>query len=186
MGIRITEREEEIFKIISKSGAISRKMLTEDYNMDRRRIDKLTKEGYFERHHDTEKEGKKHKNRYSYSFGEVGKEYAMEQGYCFRTQGYNGYQHNLKVEKEVKKLIIEKEIEVNKILNEKEQEVVFRDEIKQAEEEKIDFRVNDLAYWDNEGKLHSLEIENNYGKKLINQHKRYAEKVLGVKYEFTK
>lgn len=54
MAIRITDREKEIFKIISKSGAISRKMLMEDYNMDRRRIDKLEKEGYFEKHKDTE------------------------------------------------------------------------------------------------------------------------------------
>lgn len=103
-----------------------------------------------------------------------------------RTQGFNGYQHNLKVEKEVKKLIVEEKIEVNHILNEKEQEVVFSREIEEARNQEVDFRINDLAYWDNQGEFHSVEIEHKYGKKLIEQHRNYAEKVLGVKYESIK
>ena len=34
MAIKLTERDIEIFKIISKTGSISRGMLEEDFNMD--------------------------------------------------------------------------------------------------------------------------------------------------------
>ena len=186
MALKITKREENIFQIISKVGAITRKMLVEEFGMDRRRITKLEKEGFFKKHTDTEKEGKRLKNKYVYSFGTTGKAYAKEKGYCIVTEGYNGYKHNLKAEKAVKELLFEKNIPIDKILNEKEQELIFKNEIRNARRNKVNFRVNDIAYWDNQGNLHSLEIENNYRKSLIEQHSNYATQVLNVEYEYIK
>ena len=186
MSLKITKREEIIFQIISKVGAITRKMLVEDFGVDRRRINKLEKEGFFKKHTDKEKEGNRFKNVHAYSFGNSGKKYAKEQGYCIVTEGFNGYKHNLKAEKAVKELIVEKKISIQNILNEKEQELIFKNEIRNARRNKVNFRVNDIAYWDNEGNLHSLEIENNYRKSLIQQHSNYATQVLNVDYEYIK
>lgn len=186
MGLKITKREEIIFQIVSKVGAITRQMLVEEFGLDRRRINKLEKENFLKKHTDKEKEDNRFKNKHSYSFGNKGKDYAKEQGYCIITQGFNGYKHNLKAEKAVKELIVEKEIPITNILNEKEQELIFKNEIRSARRNKVNFRINDIAYWDNQGNLHSLEIENNYRKGLIEQHSNYATKVLNVEYEYIK
>ena len=186
MALKITKREEIIFQIISKVGATSRKMLVEEFGLDRRRISRLEKEGFLKKHTDKEREGKRFKNRHSYSFGNSGKKYAKEKGYCIITQGFNGYKHNLKAEQIVKELLIEKGIPINNILNEKEQELIFKNEIRNAKKNKVDFKVNDIAYWDKQGNLHSIEIENNYRKSLIEQHSNYATQVLNVEYEYIK
>ena len=81
---------------------------------------------------------------------------------------------------------MKKKISIQNILNEKEQELIFKNEIRNARRNKVNFRVNDIAYWDNEGNLHSLEIENNYRKSLIQQHSNYATQVLNVDYEYIK
>ena len=70
MAIKLTERDIEIFKIISKTGSISRGMLEEDFNMERRSIYRLTKgdDPYLKIHNTPTKKGKKIVNRYTYSF----------------------------------------------------------------------------------------------------------------------
>ena len=83
-------------------------------------------------------------------------------------------------------LLNKKNIDIKNILNEKEQKKFFRKELYQARKNKIDFAINDIAYYDKTGQLHSIEIETDYRKSLIKKHKNYAVKVLGVKYESIK
>lgn len=49
----------------------------------------------------------------------------------------------------------------------------------------IDFRINDIAYW-TDGNLHSIQVETGFSLGLRLQHRRYAEEVLNVEYEFIK
>ena len=189
MAIKLTERDINIFKIISKTGSISRKMLDEVFNMERRSIYRLTKgdDAFLKVHNTPTKKGKKIVNRYTYSFTEKGAEYAIEQGFCKAIQGFNGYEHSLQSEKTIKELL-DSGIDVANIYNEKEQERIFKDQIKKMREEDqakrrkdSSFAVVDFAYYEDD-RLNLIEIETkNYRPKLRKQHSTYA-KHLGGNY----
>ncbi|MCI5630243.1 MAG: hypothetical protein MR346_11555 [Clostridium sp.] len=190
MAIKLTERDIEIFKIISKTGSISRGMLEEDFNMERRSIYRLTKgaDPYLKIHNTPTKNGKKIVNRYTYSFATKGAEFAVNNNFCKYIQGFNGYEHSLQAERTIKQLL-DDGISVDKILNEKEQEHEFRKEIKKMKDEDMvkhrkqsSFAVVDFAYYDSDNKLNLIEIETkNYRPGLKRQHSNYA-KNLGGKY----
>lgn len=191
MAIKLTTRDLEVFKIISKVGSISRYMLEKDFNMERRTIYRYLKgdDPLLKVHNTPTKQGKKIVNRYTYSFTEKGAKIAIELGYCRHVQGFNGYEHSLQAERTIKELL-EKGIDVSEILNEKEQEHRFREEIKAMEnQDKVknrkesSFAVCDFAYYDKDNQLNIIEIETkNYRPRLRLQHKNYA-KNLGAKYE---
>lgn len=188
MAIKLTDRDIEIFKIISKTGSISRGMLENDFKMERRSIYRLTKgdDPFLKVHNTPVKKGKKVVNRYTYSFAEKGAKYAIENRFCTHVQGFNGYEHSLQAEKTIKELL-DKDIDVSKILNEKEQEHKFRDTIRKMKEEdnvkrrkQSSFAVVDFAYYDNDDKLNLIEIETkNYRPGLRKQHANYAKKIGG-------
>lgn len=190
MAIKLTNRDLEIFKIISKVGSISRGMLEDDFGMERRSIYRLTKgeNPYLKIHNTPTKKGKKIVNRYTYSFAPKGAEVAINSGFCKYIQGFNGYEHSLQAERTIKDLI-DSGIEVSEILNEKEQEHRFREEIKlMTEHDKVknrkesSYAVCDFAYYDKDNKLNVIEIETkNYRTRLKMQHRNYA-KNLGAKY----
>lgn len=187
MAIKLTERDINIFKIVSKVGSISRGMLDEDFKMERRSIYRLTKgeDAFLKVHNTPQKSGKKIVNRYTYSFTEVGAKYAIENGLCKAVQGFNGYEHSLQSEKTIKELL-DSGIDVANIYNEKEQEIIFRNEIKkmkdqdQAKRRKdSSFAVVDFAYYEGD-KLNLIEIETkNYRPKLRKQHSTYAKNLGG-------
>lgn len=195
MAIRLTERDISIFNIISKVGSISRAMLDEEFNMDRRSIYRLTKgdDAFLKVNNTPTKKGKKIVNRYTYSFTEVGAKYAIENNLCTAIQGFNGYDHSLQSERTVKQLL-DKGIPVSKIYNEKEQEIVFKKEIKKMREDdkannrkESSFAIVDFTYYEDD-KLQLIEIETeNYRAKLKRQHSTYAKNLGGnyttIKYK---
>ena len=123
------------------------------------------------------------KDLYSYSLDVKGIEIALERNFCTEVQGFNGYKHTEYMQKVVDDLLNNKNIPVQDIFNEKEQLKKFKKQIYNAYQNKIKFAVNDIAYFDSNNNLHSIEIETDYRKNLITKHRNYAEKVLGVKYE---
>lgn len=182
--MKILHREQLFFQIISKCGGITKKFLNEN-NMNDKRIRQLENEGYLERKKFQKNVNGKLENRYAYAPGKKGKEYIEKKGYASEIQYFNGYEHQEKSEKALKSLL-ENGIEVKNIFSEVEQTKKFHKEISNARKSGLNFKINDFAYVDNGGNLHSLEIENNYSNKLISKHKNYAENVLGVKYEYIK
>lgn len=196
MAIKLTDRDIKIFKIIAKTGSISRGMLEDDFGMERRSIYRLTKgeDPFLKIHNTPAKKGKKVVNRYTYSFADKGAKYAIENGFCTHIQGFNGYEHSLQAERTIKELL-EEGVSVEKILNEKEQEHVFRKEIKAMKDndkvkhrKQSSFAVVDFAYFDNDNKLNLIEIETkNYRPGLKMQHSNYAKNLGGsyktIRYE---
>lgn len=191
MAIKLTDRDIKIFKIIAKTGSISRGMLEDDFGMERRSIYRLTKgeDPFLKIHNTPQKKGKKIVNRYTYSFADKGAKYAIESGFCTHVQGFNGYEHSLQAEKTINELL-KQGIDVSQILNEKEQEHRFRKEIKAMEDadkaknrKESSFAVCDFAFYDKDKKLNIIEIETkNYRPRLKLQHENYA-KNLGGKYK---
>ena len=183
LAIKLTERDINIFKIISKTGSISRVMLEEDFNMERRSIYRLTKgdDAFLKVHNTPGRKGKKVVNRYTYSFTDVGAKYAIDNGFCKAVQGFNGYEHSLQSERTIKELL-DSGLEVSDIYNEKEQEIIFKDEIKKMKDtDKVkkrkdsSFAVVDFAYYKDD-KLNLIEIETkNYRPRLRKQHSTYAK-----------
>lgn len=184
MAIKLTERDINIFKIISKCGSISRKMLNDDFEMERRSIYRLTKgdDAFLKIHNTPIKQGKKIVNQYTYSFTEKGAEYAIENGFCKCVQGFNGYEHSLQAEQTIKELL-DSGLDVSSIYNEKEQEIIFKDEIKKMKDadrvkkrKDSSFAVVDFAYYNEDNKLNLIEIETkNYRPHLRKQHSTYAK-----------
>ena len=123
------------------------------------------------------------KDLYSYSLDSIGIEIVIQRGFCTEIQPFNGYRHSEHMQKVVDDLLNNKNIPIQDIFNEKEQLKKFKKQIYNAYQNKIKFAVNDIAYFDSNNNLHSIEIETDYRKNLITKHRNYAEKVLGVKYE---
>ena len=123
------------------------------------------------------------KDLYSYSLDSIGIEIVIQRGFCTEIQPFNGYRHSEHMQKVVDDLLNNKNIPVEDIFNEKEQLKKFKKQIYNAYQNKIKFAVNDIAYFDSNNNVHSIEIETDYRKNLITKHRNYAEKVLGVKYE---
>ena len=136
-------------------------------------------------HRDESVKNKKNrvKDLYSYSLDSIGIEIVIQRGFCTEIQPFNGYRHSEHMQKVVDDLLNNKNIPVEDIFNEKEQLKKFKKQIYNAYQNKIKFAVNDIAYFDSNNNLHSIEIETDYRKNLITKHRNYAEKVLGVKYE---
>ena len=136
-------------------------------------------------HRDESVKNKKNrvKDLYSYSLDSIGIEIVIQRGFCTEIQPFNGYRHSEHMQKVVDDLLNNKNIPIQDIFNEKEQLKKFKKQIYNAYKNKIKFAVNDIAYFDSNNNLHSIEIETDYRKNLITKHRNYAEKVLGVKYE---
>jgi len=170
-------------QIASKADAISYAMATEDLGIDRRRLSKLVKEGYFKKNNSPTKGGNHGRtvvNRYSYSLDTKGLEYSMDNGFAKAFGGFNGYEHLLKMEKQVKELI-DDGISLSDIKNSKELEIIYSKEIGQARRHKeFKFSVCDLAVMTNdEVVIYEIETEN-YRGQLKMQHKNFATKIAKV------
>ena len=184
--VRLRESDLLLLKVICVGGAA-----TENYSnnlVGDRRVRTLIKKGILKKNKPFYDESRKNRNGHlkklnSLSLDTKGAEEVIKRGFCTKLQGFNGYIHTEQTEKIVEDLLTNKNIPVEKIFNEKEQEDMFKHQIYQAEAEGIDFAINDIAYYDLEDNLHSLEIETNYKKELVIKHKNYAEKVLNVRYE---
>ena len=173
--LQLKEKEILLLKNMTVTGSCTQTLIRE--NIGEKRLRYLCNIGLFqkEKPHKKEVDGKI-VNRHSYSLGPVGQKFVLDQEYCFKIQGHNGYEHTEKMEKVVKELIVDKNIDIKNIYNEKEQLVIFKKEISKAKREKIDFRVNDIAYLNEEDRWESIEISTkNYGKKLKQKHKNYSE-----------
>lgn len=182
--MRLTEKDILAIKIASKADAVSYGMLTDEIGIDRRRIAKLVKEGYFKKHNTPTKGGKHGRtvvNRYSYSLDTKGLEYARDNGYAKAFGGFNGYDHLLKMEKHVKGLV-EDGIELSDMKNSKELEIIYSKEIGKAKRSKdFKFAVCDLAVMSSDNGVIIYEIETeNYRGSLKAQHKNFATKIAGV------
>lgn len=122
-------------------------------------------------------------NRHWYTLGEEGQKFALEQNFCKKLQGANGYIHAEKMERVVEDLLINKKISIQNIFNEKDQKNLFKKELRELRNSKTKYHINDIAYKDELGNWNSVEIvTGNYGKKLLKKHKAFAE-AIGAKYQ---
>lgn len=179
--IQLKEKELLLIKNMTVTGSCTQTLIREHIGEKRLRL--LCDKGIFHREkpHKIEVDGKL-SNRYAYSLGLSGQKFALEQGYCFKIQGHNGYEHTQKMERVVEDLLKNQEISIKNIYNEKEQLEIFKKEIYQARRHKVDFRVNDIAYKTEDGIWESVEITtSNYGPKLNRKHEQYAV-VIGANY----
>lgn len=181
---RLSAEDIDLLKNISVTGAV-----TYDFAISKikpRRLRGLVETGILKKNkpfRDESQKGKKIKNLFSYSLGEAGIEVVLKRHFCSEIQGYNGYRHTECMQKIVDDLLNNKNIGIENIFNEKEQIKKFKSKISKATRKGIEFAVNDIAYYDTDNKLHSVEIVTDYRSKLINKHKNYARQVLRVKYE---
>lgn len=175
------DREILLSKNMTVTGSCTQTLIRE--KIGEKRLRYLCDIGFFqkEKTHKKEIDGKI-VNRYCYGLGPIGQKFVLDQGYCFKIQGHNGYEHTEKMERFVEKLIIDKKVDIENIYNEKEQLIIFKKEIAKARREKIDFRINDIAYKNEKDQWESIEISTkNYGKKLKQKHKNYAN-VINANY----
>lgn len=136
--MRLTKKDILAIKIASKADAISYALATEEIGIDRRRIAKLVKEGYLNKHNAPTKGGAHGRtvvNRYAYSLGEKGLEYAKNNNFAKAYGGFNGYEHLLKMERKVKELI-DNGVEITNIKNSKELEIIYSKPIGSAKRSK--------------------------------------------------
>lgn len=179
--LNLSEDEILIIKNITKAGSCTYSFIREV--VGEKRLRKLCNSGILkkEKPYRIELDGKI-VNRHCYGLGDTGGKFALEQGFCSQLQGHNGYVHAEKMQKVVKELIVDKGIDIKDIYNEKEQKIIFKDKISKAKRDKVDFRVNDLAYKNSDNNWESVEITTkNYGKKLKKKHSNYA-KVINANY----
>lgn len=103
-------------------------------------------------------------------------------------QRHTGIGHLEKAEQYVWEQVKEQGTKIENILNESHQREYFREEIAEAEKKNIDFLVCDFVIINEETQeiKEVMEIENNYGKDLIQKHKNYAIRVLGQTYQCKK
>lgn len=181
----ISLKQKEIFLIQNMciTGANTKTFLLE--HIGEKRIRNLCNLGIFEKipkPHRTEDEEGKIVNRYYFTLGEQGKKFALEEGYCNKLQGANGYVHAEKMERVVNDLLVNKGISIKNIYNEKDQKSVFKKELRELRNSKTKYHINDIAYKDENGNWNSIEIvTSNYGKKLLKKHEAYAN-AIGASY----
>lgn len=181
--MRLTEKDILAMKIACKADAISHGMITEEIGIDRRRVAKLVKEGYFKKNNSPTKGGKYGRtvvNRYSYSLNEKGLEYSKNEGFAKAYGGFNGYEHLLKAEKVVKEFL-DNGIKISDIKNSKELEIIYSKDMGQAKRsKKTNYSVCDLAVIDGKN-VTMYEVETkNYRAKLKAQHKNFAINIAKV------
>lgn len=186
---RLSSKDLDLLKNISVTGGA-----TFDFAADKvgaRRVRRLIELDILKKnkpHRDDSVKNKKGrvKDLNSVSLSSKGMEIVLERNFCFEIQNFNGYRHTEFTQNVVDKLLNVQGIAIENILNEKEQKVRFKKEIWKARRQGLDIAVNDIAFYDNNNKLHSVEIETDYRNKLIKKHKNYANYVLNVKYEYFK
>ena len=179
--LQLKQKEISLLKNMSVTGSCTQTLIRE--KIGEKRLRYLCNAGIFtrEKPHKKEIDGKI-VNRYAYSLGDIGQKFVLDNEFCFKIQGHNGYAHTEKMERVVEDLIENQKIDIKNIYNEKEQLDIFKKEIYQAKKDKIDFRVNDIAYKNKNDTWESVEITtSNYGKKLNEKHSNYAT-VIGANY----
>lgn len=181
--VNLKQREIDFIKNICITGAITQAFLSE--SLGEKRIRKLCSSGILkkvDKPHREEINGKI-VNRHLYTLGPEGQNFALEKEYANQLQGANGYKHAEKMERVVDDLLVNKNIDIKNIYNEKDQKKVFRKELRQLRADKIKYHINDIAYKNNEGAWHSVEIvTSNYGKQLLQKHENFA-KSIGATYQ---
>ena len=179
--LQLKEDEILLSQNMTVTGSCTQTLIRE--KLGEKRLRYLCNVGFFQKEKTYKKEvDNKVVNRHSYGLGPIGQRFVLNERYCFKIQGHNGYEHSEKMERVVEDLLINKKIDIKNIYNEKEQLVIFKKEIARAKREKIDFRVNDIAYKNAEDKWESIEIvTKSYGKKLKQKHKNYAS-VINANY----
>jgi hypothetical protein len=182
--------EKEMLKMSTLTGGFTYAMLTNKENgfgFNPRRLNDLCKNDILEKHEFNEKVDGKMVRRYTYSPAQEGAKFLKSEGYEY-IQGHTGIGHLEKAEKFIWEEIKENGTKIENILNEPHQRHWFISEIQEAEKNGVNFAVNDFVILNGETQEieRVVEIENNYGKELINQHRAYAEKVLNHKYEYIK
>lgn len=199
---RPTKTDREFMQYMFLNGAISRKFIKEKFKYSEKMFRRLNSLPHLNLHHETElqvDENGKEKivNRYLYSLSKEGVTFAIKQGWGAFHQHYNGYEHTLKAEEVLYKLVNQDKVDINKILNENTQKQMYaatiieeRNKLKKArykvkskkEKEKIgDISITDFAYKDQNNNYVAVEIvTRHYKERHKINHKNYATLVLGT------
>ena len=138
------------------------------------------------------------KNRYIYTLSSEGIKFGIKEGWKGFAQHYNGYEHTLKSEDVLYKLINEKNIPIESIINENTQKELFsatiqdekrklrklRNSVKKKKEKNAigDISIVDFIYKDNESKKYVAYevVTSSYKEHQKLNHRNYAKYVLGI------
>lgn len=182
--ISLKQKEIQHIQNMCITGANTKTFLLE--SLGEKRIRNLCTFGIFEKipkPYRTENEEGKVVNRYLYTLGVEGQKLALEQNFCKKLQGANGYIHAEKMERVVNDLLVNKGISIENIYNEKDQKSIFKKELRELRNSKTEYHINDIAYKDEIGNWNSIEIvTSNYGKELLKKHEAFAA-AIGAKYQ---
>ena len=138
------------------------------------------------------------KNRYIYTLSGEGIKFGIKEGWKGFAQHYNGYEHTLKSEDVLYKLINEKNIPIESIINENTQKELFsatiqdekrklrklRNSVKTKKEKNAigDISILDFIYKDNQTKRYVAYevVTSSYKEHQKLNHRNYAKYVLGI------
>ena len=191
--------DKQILRYIFLNGGISHKILVEKFGYTEKKVRRFKKLP----HHNIIKEVEECedgtlKNRYIYTLSSEGIKFGIKEGWKGFAQHYNGYEHTLKSEDVLYKLINEKNIPIESIINENTQKELFsatiqdekrklrklRNSVKTKKEKNAigDISIVDFIYKDNESKKYVAYevVTSSYKEHQKLNHRNYAKYVLGI------
>lgn len=190
-----TQKDLRIMTYMSKTGGVSYEALNKRFGYSKETISKrFSKLNCVQKHvEEVIRDGKSVK-RYVYSLNKEGKELMLKHNLNKHCCNYYGYEHLLKCEQELFKLVgrdemfdkkknMEEapagEVRLEDVLGEAEQRFIHEANIKALKKEGINVSVVDFLYKDNEGKYVAVEVEtSNYRKERREAHYNYVKHVL--------
>ena len=196
-----TEADEEILHMAYLNGAISYQFMVDEKGYTTKRFRRFKKLKYIKIHTEEVENPKTDKveKKYLFTLSKEGRTYAAKCGWGAFCQHYNGYEHTLKGEQLLNKLVTKDNISLSSIVNENEQKQLYSATIKD-EKEKLDklreeaqtkkekakigsISICDFLYKDDNNKLYCYEVvTENYRDHQIKSKKNYAKFVIGGEY----
>lgn len=196
-----TQADDEILHLAYLNGAISYQFMIDEKGYTTKRFRRFKKLKYINIHAEEveNQETGKVEKKFLFSLSQAGRTYAAKRGWGAFCQHYNGYEHTLKGEQLLNKLVTKENIDLSRIKNENEQKQLYSSTIKD-EKERLDklrseaqtkkekkqigsISVCDFLYEDNNNKLYCYEVvTSNYREHQIKNKKNYALHVIGGEY----
>lgn len=188
-----------VLRYMFLNGGISHKILIEKFGYTEKKLRRFKKLS----HHNVIKEVEECedgtvKSKYIYTLSGKGVEFGIKEGWRGFAQHYNGYEHTLKAEEVLYKLINEKNVPIESIINENTQKELFaatiqdakqtlrklRNSVKTKEEKKKigNISIVDFIYKDSETKEYVAYevVTSSYKEHQKLNHRNYAKYVLGI------
>lgn len=196
-----TEADEEILHMAYLNGAISYQFMIDEKGYTTKRFRRFKKLKHIKIHTEEVENPTTNKveKKYLFSLSKEGRAYAAKRGWGAFCQHLNGYEHTLKGEQLLNKLVTKENISLNSIINENQQKQLYSATIDDAKE-KLDIlrekaqtkkekskigsiSVCDFLYKDDNNKLYCYEVvTDNYREHQIRNKKNYAKYVIGGEY----